>query len=416
MCPKVTYHSRLFLGLLAYSVVLLVCFAVFQYQREKEFKALELNERLQAVNKEIIDMDPAADTGVDVQKALKDSDIPGLRVSVIDSLGNVVYDNTLDSLPGSNHLDRQEIADAIAKGQGFTVRRHSSSTGQTYFYSARRGDGYVVRSAIPYDVTLDQLLSADYVFLWFMLGVTVVMCVVGYYSTRSIVSHRELQEREEKDRIKHQLTNNINHELKTPVASIRGCLDTLCAYPDMDARKREEFVRRGLAAVDRLSNLLADVSLITRLDDGSASITREEVDVREVVAEVCDQLRPQAAQRGMAIVNEITAPVAVNGNRSLLLSVFNNLIDNAVKYSGGDTVRLWREGEVFFVADNGVGVPREHLDRIFERFYRIDKGRSRSLGGTGLGLAIVRNAIVWHGGSISVQNLHSGGLLFRFTI
>lgn len=416
MCPKVTYHSRLFLGLLAYSVVLLVCFAVFQYQREKEFKALELNERLQAVNKEIIDMDPAADTGVDVQKALKDSDIPGLRVSVIDSLGNVVYDNTLDNLPGSNHLDRQEIADAIAKGQGFTVRRHSSSTGQTYFYSARRGDGYVVRSAIPYDVTLDQLLSADYVFLWFMLGVTVVMCVVGYYSTRSIVSHRELQEREEKDRIKHQLTNNINHELKTPVASIRGCLDTLCAYPDMDARKREEFVRRGLAAVDRLSNLLADVSLITRLDDGSASITREEVDVREVVAEVCDQLRPQAAQRGMAIVNEITAPVAVNGNRSLLLSVFNNLIDNAVKYSGGDTVRLWREGEVFFVADNGVGVPREHLDRIFERFYRIDKGRSRSLGGTGLGLAIVRNAIVWHGGTISVQNLHSGGLLFRFTI
>lgn len=416
MRPKVTYHSRLFLGLLAYSVVLLVCFAVFQYHREKEFKALELNERLQAVNKEIIDMDPAADTGVDVQQALRDSDIPGLRVSVIDSLGNVVYDNTLDRLPGSNHLDRKEIADAMEYGQGFTVRRHSSSTGQTYFYSARRGDGYVVRSAMPYDVTLDQLLSADRVFLWFMLGVTVVMCVVGYYSTRSIVSHRELQEREEKDRIKHQLTNNINHELKTPVASIKGCLDTLNAYPDMDARKRQEFVRRGLAAVERLSNLLADVSLITRLDDGSASITREEVDVREVVAEVCDQHRPQAAQRGMHIANDITEPFMVNGNRSLLLSVFNNLVDNALKYSGGDNVRLWHEGNVFFVADNGVGVPQEHLDRIFERFYRIDKGRSRSLGGTGLGLAIVRNAILWHGGVISVQNLHSGGLQFRFTI
>ena len=172
---KVTYHTRLFLGLLVYSVVLLVCFAVFQYRREKEFKALELNERLQAVNKEIIDMDPASDTGLDVEQALRDSGIRGLRVSVIDTLGNVVYDNTLDRLPGGNHLDRKEIADAIARGQGFTVRRHSSSTGQSYFYSARRGDGYVVRSAIPYDVTLDQLLSADYVFLWFMLGVTVVM-------------------------------------------------------------------------------------------------------------------------------------------------------------------------------------------------------------------------------------------------
>lgn len=413
---KVTYHTRLFLGLLVYSVVLLVCFAVFQYRREKEFKVLELNERLQAVNKEIIDMDPASDTGLDVEQALRDSGIRGLRVSVIDTLGNVVYDNTLDRLPGGNHLDRKEIADAIARGQGFTVRRHSSSTGQSYFYSARRGDGYVVRSAIPYDVTLDQLLSADYVFLWFMLGVTVVMCLVGYYSTRSIVSHRELQEREEKNRIKHQLTNNINHELKTPVAAIKGCLDTLNAYPDMDGGKRAEFVRRGVAAVERLTNLLADVSLITRLDDGSSTIVREDVDVAEVVAEACDEHRIQAEQKGMAIVNEIREPLTVRGNRSLLLSVFNNLVDNAIKYSGGDTVRLWREGETFYVADNGTGVPHEHLERIFERFYRIDKGRSRSLGGTGLGLSIVRNAILWHGGGITVQNLHSGGLRFRFTI
>lgn len=148
------------------------------------------------------------------------------------------------------------------------------------------------------------------------------LCEVGYYSTRSIVSHRELQEREEKDRIKHQLTNNINHELKTPVASIKGCLDTLNAYPDMDARKRQEFVRRGLAAVERLSNLLADVSLITCLDEGCVSITREEVDVREVVAEVCDQQRPQAAERGIKIVNGITDPFTVNGNRSDLTVMY----------------------------------------------------------------------------------------------
>ena len=280
MRNKLTYHRRLFIGLVTYSLVLMGCFAVFQYHREREFKAEELNLQLQALNDRLLDELRVTDFG-----RIREISVPampsGLRVSVIDLKGNVRYDNTLDSLPGSNHLSRKEIADAVKTGEGFTLRRHSESTGETYFYSARRKGDYVVRTAVPYNVTLHQLLSADYGFLWFMMGITVIMCVIGYFTTRRVGQHvarlnrfaenaergerifdtepfphdelgeisnhivrlyaslqqaisdrdREhkaaIYEEQEKIRIKRQLTNNINHEIKTPVAAIQVCLETL---------------------------------------------------------------------------------------------------------------------------------------------------------------------------------------------
>lgn len=185
---KLTYHRRLFIGLVTYSLVLMGCFAVFQYHREREFKAEELNLQLQALNDRLLDELRVTDFG-----RIREISVPampsGLRVSVIDLKGNVRYDNTLDSLPGSNHLSRKEIADAVKTGEGFTLRRHSESTGETYFYSARRKGDYVVRTAVPYNVTLHQLLSADYGFLWFMMGITVIMCVIGYFTTRRVGQH-----------------------------------------------------------------------------------------------------------------------------------------------------------------------------------------------------------------------------------
>ncbi len=115
--------------------------------------------------------------------------IPGLRISIIDANGKIVYDNSLDSLPGTNHLDRKEIAEAMKRGEGYALRRHSESTGGTYFYAAKRGDGYVVRSAMPYNVSLNQLLAADYAFLWVMIVVTIIMCIIGFFATRRVGRH-----------------------------------------------------------------------------------------------------------------------------------------------------------------------------------------------------------------------------------
>lgn len=471
---KPTYHRRLFVGLVAFSFLMLGCFAIFQYHREKQFKAEELNLRLQTVNSRIMDC-LAGNGEVSVPASVIPHDFPGLRISIINDSGAVIYDNTLDSMPGTSHLDREEIAKAMKHGEGFSIRRHSQSTGGTYFYAAKRGNGYVVRSAVPYTVSLNQLLAADYVFLWFMLMVTIVMCIIGFFATRRVGRHVErlnqfaemaergerifdtepfpndelgnisgnivrlyarlqqaiadrdrqhriaLHEQQEKHRIKRQLTNNINHELKTPVASMQVCLETLMSHKNLSEEKRDEFVARCYAANERLRKLLADVSVITRMEDGGENIQKSPVCIKELVSEICDEYKEIAAEKGIEIAQNVSYDGEIEGSASLLSSIFHNLIDNALAYSGATRIEI-KDGYsnsgflAISVADNGCGVPPEHLPRLFERFYRIDKGRSRQAGGTGLGLSIVKNAVLWHGGTIKVANRRGGGLIFIFTL
>lgn len=267
---RLTYPQRLFLWLLGYSLLLVGCFITFQYHREKEFKADEMNTQLQMINTYIL-------TELEHGKNISDISLrdfhpfDDIRVSVIKNDGTVVYDNSIDSLPGKNHLDREEIRQALAHKSGYTVRRHSESTGDSYFYSATKGDnGYIVRTAVPYSISLSGLLNPDVNFIWVMGAVALVMCVLGYFATRRVGLHitrlkkfaedvesgikisdsepfpsdelgsisnnivriyarlqqanidrdREhnaaLHEQQEKERIKKQLTNNINHELKHP--------------------------------------------------------------------------------------------------------------------------------------------------------------------------------------------------------
>ncbi len=473
LLSKLTYPKRLFLWLLGYSLLLVGGFIGFQYHREKQFKAEELNASLQLINLHILD-DLSKGGNVSEVTISQPHLFEELRVSVIDNNGRVVYDNSIDSLPNSNHLLRKEISEAMATGTGYTVRRHSESTGNTYFYSATLGnDGYVVRTAVPYSVSLMEFLKADYGFLWIMGGITLIMCLIGYIATHrlglnilrlnrfaekaergdriydnapfpkdelgSISNHivrlyanlqqatadrdkehqNALNEQQEKERIKKELTNNINHELKTPVASIQVCLETLLSHPDMKQEKREEFLSRCFDNTIRLKRLLYDVATITRLDDAPQSVTKESIDLTDIISEVVEECDPIASQKGITIDNDIKDPIKLIGNRNLLMSVFRNLIDNATAYSGGDKIKLellsLKEDKVIIsVSDNGCGVNEEHLSRIFERFYRINKGRSRAAGGTGLGLSIVKNAVLMHEGSITVDNRPGGGL--RFTI
>lgn len=464
----------MFLWLLGYSVLLVGCFVVFQYHREKEFKIADLNSRLQLINtyilSELNDGHKVSEVRLDEFHLFDD-----IRVSVITDDGTVVYDNSLGTLPGSCHLGRTEIQQALKHGSGYTVRRHSESTGDYYFYSAKRGsNGLIVRTAVPYSISLHALLRADYTFLWVMGTIAALMCVLGYFAIRRVGVHimrlskfaenvekgarisdtepfpndelgaisnhivrlyarlqqanadrdnehrAALREQHEKERIKKTLTNNINHELKTPVASIRVCVETMLAHSDMSAEKREIFLQRCLANTDRLQRLLADVSIITRMDDGCASIVKEPADLAEIIANVTDDRQVIASARGMVIENDVAGPLKMAGNAPLLEAVFNNLTDNAIAYSGGTEIRIELQhaddGKIAITfSDNGCGVPPEHLPHLFERFYRIDKGRSRAAGGTGLGLAIVKNAVLLHGGSITVENRRTGGLLFRIT-
>ena len=248
-----------------------------------------------------------------------------------------------------------------------------------------------------------------------------------YAKLQQAVSDRDREHRsalnaeQEKNRIKRELTNNINHELKTPVAAINVCLETLLNRRDMPAEKRDEFLRRCFNANLRLSRLLTDVSAITRLEDGGSSIMREQIDLKAIAAETVDEYLVEAAGKGVAIVNRIAAQGCIEGNTELMGSVFRNLLSNAIAYSGGTMIELDSrvtdaDETIVTVADNGTGVGAEHLPHLFERFYRIDKGRSRLHGGTGLGLAIVKNAITWHGGSVAIDNRPNGGLIVTIAL
>ena len=218
-----------------------------------------------------------------------------------------------------------------------------------------------------------------------------------------------LHEHQEKLRIKRQLTNNINHELKTPVAAIQGYLETMISSKEMSAEERDAFIAKSYAHCQRLTQLLNDVSTITRLEDGSSRIERESVDLRAIVDEIASEVALLPDDKRMRMNISLPSPMPVLGNSTLLMSIFKNLTDNAIAYSGGRDIYIRCEAEddanyTITFADNGIGVDEDHIGHIFERFYRIDKGRSRKLGGTGLGLSIVKNAVLFHGGDITVAN------------
>lgn len=230
-----------------------------------------------------------------------------------------------------------------------------------------------------------------------------------------------LHEQQEKLRIKRQLTNNINHELKTPVAAIQGYLETMITSKDMTAEERESFIAKCYAHCQRLTQLLTDVSTITRLEDGSNRIERDSVDLRAIVDEVASEVALLPDDKRMRVNISLPDSMPIKGNSTLLMSIMKNLTDNAIAYSGGRDIyiKLVGEDETMYTisfADNGIGIDDDHIDHIFERFYRIDKGRSRKLGGTGLGLSIVKNSVLFHGGDISVENRKVGGLEFTFTL
>lgn len=186
---KLSYPQRLFVWLLGYSLLMVGCFVIFQYHREKEFKAEEIDKQLQLINTYIL---TELSEGHDVQDIKLDEFKPfnDIRISVISEKGHIIYDNTLDSLPKTNHLDRQEIRDAMLNGSGYAVRRHSESTGNYYFYSAKKSnDGNIVRTAVPYSISFSGLLQADYGFLWIMGIITLIMCILGYFATRRVGLH-----------------------------------------------------------------------------------------------------------------------------------------------------------------------------------------------------------------------------------
>lgn len=227
---------------------------------------------------------------------------------------------------------------------------------------------------------------------------------------------------EDKTRLKRQLTQNVAHELKTPVSSIQGYLETIVSNPDIDKETKDQFIQRCYAQSRRLSSLLADISTLNKLDDAPQEYEFQPVNIPDLLQSIQRDVSMQMEAKHVTFRALVDPEVAVDGNPSLLYSIFRNLTDNSIAYGGEGvtiTVQVLSESADFYTfrfSDNGPGVASEHIPHLFERFYRIDKGRSRKMGGTGLGLAIVKNSVLLHHGNISVRLGIAGGLEFVFTL
>ena len=468
-----SFQRNLLLSLGGVFLLFAVCFSVYQYQREKDYKIDILHSRLQMYNYEMVQTlgEDSLTNSKLFHNYVERHQIEGLRVSVIDKEGQVIldsYDTNIDSL--DNHLQRTEIQQALHDGNGYDIKRVSQSTHETYFYSATRFNDVIVRAAVPYSVELTRSLQVDNTYIYFAAALTLLLGIVLYHITHRISRHigylrefavkaeegeeldHELERRlpndelgdishtiitlywklrhseEDKVRIKRQLTQNAAHELKTPAASIHGYLESILDNPDMPEEKKKHFLERCYAQSERMTKLLQDMSALTKLDEMDDDRSREDyhqVNVLQIIQSVIDDTALQLHDKGIAASLQVPCRVEVLGDASLIYSIFRNLIDNAIAYATGATrldivcKEAESEGRHFYefaVSDNGPGVEPQHLDHLFERFYRIDKGRSRKLGGTGLGLAIVKNAVAAHGGTATAQFTPGGGLTIRFTL
>ncbi len=248
-----------------------------------------------------------------------------------------------------------------------------------------------------------------------------VLCIVFADKSFEILI-TDVTRPEKRRLLKQQLTSNIAHELKTPLASIKGYIETLMNNPGISEEKKKYFIERAFAQSERLNLLLNDISLLNNIEDAGELFEIKQVNVKNIVTDVIENLENRLSGKNIKCKLNVDTNVVVNGNDSLLSSVFQNLIENTINYAGRDIsieIKNYLEDKKFYYfsySDSGIGIPEEHLHRIFERFYRIDSGRTREMGGTGLGLSIVKNAILLHKGKISARNKPEGGIEFLFTL
>ena len=262
---------------------------------------------------------------------------------------------------------------------------------------------------------------SDWHLLLFSIVVMLLLGLLLYHYAHKMDERISREQMAKQNEMRRQLTQNIAHELKTPVASILGYTDTIIDNPAIADETKMQFIRRTNAQAQRLTALLQDISTLNRMDYAPKMLTMERVDISALFADIVEETALAVESKQMKLNNCLPEDVCIQGCWSLIYSIFRNLVDNAVYYAGeGTTMEISAEEYdnywSFTFRDNGAGVTEEHLPHIFERFYRVDKGRSRQMGGTGLGLAIVKNAVLLHGGHINVQNADGGGLQFDFTL
>ncbi len=338
-----------------------------------------------------------------------------IRVTVIGIDGDVFFDTLGSTESLDNHLARPEIRQCLENGTGYGLR-FSHTTNKEYFYYAQRFEDRIVRAALPFEVHQMGFYRPHSQLIWMFLTLFAGAIVAAFYISRrfSKEAYDKLQSQ------KRSMTNNIAHELRTPVTSIRGYLETLQANPKMDEKHRTQFIERAYSQSIRLSDLIRDIALVTKIEEAPELLKKERTDIGDIITEVLEEFEKPIAEGFFQIKKSVPPGLSVVGNPTLVYSIFRNLVENSVRYAGkGSTIGIEATHHLsdkvhFRYYDTGKGVQPGHLERIFERFYSISSKESHYAKGSGLGLSIVRNAVIFHGGSIKASILQPHGLCFDF--
>lgn len=478
---RISYHWRLFIPVATMMGLMVGILVWYQYRREADFRKEMMEKELAIINNRILyayDRNMSLEPFIDfIRQFYQGSMFQGIRVSVYDQNGRLIH--TLGEpvpidLSDPVYSNPKITADSIGIEES---PDKINSNNNLFFYSGFKSeDGMItVRTAMPMTRGIHNELTIDTTVWLVIITVIIIALAIVWFFTRMLsrsvtllndfayraatggtftgldkFPHNELgdisreiirlyRERseaikradhersvaihaiEEKARITSQITNNINHEIKTPVGIIRGYLETIIANPDLDEKSRNHFLTRMNTNVERLCQLLNEVSTMTRLDNGGKKVALEMVDMHDLIYQINNDLPASNIAPNFTFSYDIPLDCRVVGNYNLLNDMIYGLIRNSAMHSGGNEikVKLISENEqfrIFSFADNGTGVGEEHITHLFERFYRVDTGRSRKMGGTGLGLPIVKSTVIALGGTISVHNVSTGGLEFIFSL
>lgn len=360
------------------------------------------------------------------------------RVTQISPEGEVLYDTRRDGSTLENHSGRKEVKEALASGEGEDVRMSDTVGQEMYYYALLLDDGTVLRAS----KSMDGLIGTAVNNLPVMAGLAVAMLVLAYFmakwQTNRLVKpiyeldlehplvnetydeltpfleamDRQNREKEAISNMRKEFSANVSHELKTPLTSISGYAEIMKNGMVRPA-DIPVFSERIYKEARRLITLVEDIIKLSKLDEESVELEKQEIDLYEMTREIISRLAPQASQRNIHM--EVTGEqVTYFGIRQILDEMIYNVCENAVKYNNENgRVSVWvgntLEGPKVTVTDTGIGIPEEHHERIFERFYRVDKSHSKERGGTGLGLSIVKHGALLHGAKVSVDSTPGRG-------
>ena len=360
------------------------------------------------------------------------------RVTQISPEGEVLYDTRRDESTLEDHSSRKEVREALASGEGEDVRMSDTVGQEMYYYALPLDDGTVLRAS----KSMDGLIGTALNNLPVMAGLAVIMMILAYFmakwQTNRLVKpiyeldlehplenktydeltpfleamDKQNKEKEAVSNMRKEFSANVSHELKTPLTSISGYAEIMKNGMVRPADV-PVFSERIYKEARRLIHLVEDIIKLSKLDEESVELEKQDVDLYEMTREIISRLAPQAQQRNIRM--EVTGePVTYFGIRQILDEMIYNVCENAVKYNNENgRVSVWvgntLEGPRVTVTDTGIGIPEEHHERIFERFYRVDKSHSKERGGTGLGLSIVKHGAHLHGAKVTVDSAPGKG-------